>query len=858
MPLHRHRPGARALAGAFAALLLVGGLAGCTDDGGDDADKDTSDKPSGDVVGTGDTYEATIRRTTDGVPHITGDTLPDAAFGQGYASGEDRTCDLIDQVIKVRGERARWFGAGEEDANVASDVQWRAIGIFDVATKDWQDVPEDAQGLFESYAAGWNLHLEEVGTDGVKGWCAGEEWVRELEPVEIYAYARSISLNASGSRIGAFIPTAAPPEAAGASDEDDGDGETGSAADPSGLGGLSEAPIASNGWAIGSERSASGGGMLVGNPHFPWEGELRFWEVHLTVPGEVDAYGVQLSGVPGIGIGFTEDFGWTHTVSAGNRFTAYSLDLVPGSPTTYRYGDEEREMTPISHTIEVLGDDGELTDVERTTWASHYGPIIDFPGYGWTDAQTITYRDANVSNDEFIGQYFDMLQAKSFDEFKQAHEDNNGIPLFNTIATSAEGEAWYADTSATPNLSDEALAAYEAKLTTDPVTKLAADNGAILLDGSDPLYEWVEVDGARDPGLVPYAEQPQVSRDDYVFNANDSFWVPHATEVLDGDYSILHGRQETPRSPRTRENATVLDDTTADGASGEDGVFDLDELADASLANRGYTSRVLLADVVERCEGAGPVRVPELAAEEDLPGLPAGTVVITAACEVLAGWDGVYDLDRAGPPVWRELLSRFEYTDQLDQGPLWAEPFEAAAPTGTPSGLAPVPTGEQADPILENLARAVQVLDAAGLEPDVTLGDAQFALRNGEKIPIHGGSGIDGTTNVVGFGMGTSSMDPALDELTRERVAVGSQLATINRDDSGYLINNGTSFLMALAFTDDGPQAKVFLAYSDTEDRSSEEYVAATKRFSEKDWRTVDFTEEAIADDTTSTLTVRS
>ena len=119
---------------------------------------------------------------------------------------------------------------------------------------------------------------------------------------------------------------------------------------------------ASNGWALGAERSTTGGGMLVGNPHFPWEGELRFWEVHLTVPGEVDVYGVQLSGVPGIGIGFTETFGWTHTVSAGNRFTAYRLDLVPGDPTRYVYGDEERAIEPTDVTIEVLGDDGEVTE----------------------------------------------------------------------------------------------------------------------------------------------------------------------------------------------------------------------------------------------------------------------------------------------------------------------------------------------------------------------------------------------------------------------------------------------------------------------------------------------------------------
>jgi acyl-homoserine-lactone acylase len=587
------------------------------------------------------------------------------------------------------------------------------------------------------------------------------------------------------------------------------------------VGGLVDEPIASNGWAIGAERSADGGGLLVANPHFPWEGELRFWEVHLTVPGEIDAYGVQLTGVPGIGIGFTEEFGWTHTVSDGNRFTAYSLELVPGSPTTYRYGDEMREMESTKHTIGVLGDDGKLREVERLTWASHYGPIIDFPGFGWTTAATITCRDANIDNDEFIDQYFGMLKAKDFDEFKAVHEEANGIPLFNTIAASKDGRAWYADTSATPNLSDEALAAYEAALASDPITQVAADNGAILLDGSNPVYEWVDEDGARDPGLVPAADQPQVERDDYVFNANDSFWMPHATELLAGEYSPLHGRQETPRSPRTRENATVLDDASSDGASGDDG-FTLDELGDAALANRGYTSRALREAVVGRCTDAGPVTVAELAAEEGVDGLPAGTVDIAAACDVLDAWDGVYDLDRSGAALWREFAGLFEDAYLVDAGPLWAEPFDATDPLATPTGLAPPPGGGQPDLVLENLARAVQSLEAAGFEPDVELGDAQFALRDGEKIPIHGGNGDDGTTNVVGTGSGYSILDPTLAEAEAEResVVVGSRLSTAD-GETGYLVNNGTSFLMALAFADDGPQAKVFLAYSNTEDRQA-------------------------------------
>src|SRR5690606_184952 len=159
-----------------------------------------------------------------------------------------------------------------------------------------------------------------------------------------------------------------------------------------------------------------------------------------------------------------------------------------------------------------------------------------------------------------------------------------------------------------PNLSDEAIELYEVSLESDPIVAIAADNGAVLLDGSDPRFEWVEVEGARDPGLVPPDEQPQITQSDYVFNANDSFWVPHATALLEGDYSPLHGRQRTPLSPRTRENAVVLDDMSPAGASGEDGRFTLDELADAALANRGYTSRALLGEVVARRRAARGAR----------------------------------------------------------------------------------------------------------------------------------------------------------------------------------------------------------------------------------------------------------
>ncbi|MEO6989681.1 MAG: penicillin acylase family protein [Aquihabitans sp.] len=870
---------------ACVASLLVS----CSDDGGSDgkAGPTSTSVPDDQVLGSGTQYRATIRRTDGDVPHITGDTLIDAAFGQGWASGEDRPCDLMDGIIRVNGERARWFGPGEDDANIDSDASWLAVGIRKIAEADWDAASGDVRNLMTAYTDGWNAQLDNAGTDDLADWCAGEDWVRPLEPVELYAYARSIALLASSGAVIGMVGQAQPPAVAPAVTDEPATEEPAVDTKPANLRGggpvtvkpvglttePASDPVAdeeaaidwdelaamdpifdsndgpgSNGWAIGSERSTDGGGMLVANPHFPWEGELRFWEVQLTVPGEVDIYGVQLSGLPGVGLGFTENYGWTHTVSAGNRFTAYQLDLVDGEPTSYKYGSGVRKMTSEDVTIEVLGDDGEVTEETRTLWRSHYGPILDFPGLGWSAGTTISYRDANIDNDEFIEQYMETMRAEDLDEFIDMQKTYSGVPLFNTIATSSDGRAWYGDTAATPNLSKEAIAGYEEALESDAFVQIAADNGAVLLDGSDPMYEWEEVPGARDPGLVPFEAMPIQERADYVFNANDSFWLANDEELLEGDYSPLHGRQGTVRSARTRENATVLSDMSEEGPAGDDGTFTLDELADASLLNMGYMARVLRADVVERCAAAGPVSVEplEVDGEEVLPG---GDVDLTDACRVLDEWDGIYDLDRAGPALWREFLSRFDGV-----GELWADQFDAADPVGTPNGLTDA-TGQ----VLTNLARAVQVLDEGGLKPNVTLGEVQVSNRNATMVPIHGGMGIDGTTNVVGWASPRSTMDPATLSTTRTPVVPGSALAVVRDggDESpAYRINNGTSFLLALDFAEDGPKAKAFLTYGNPADRDDPEYLGATERFSEKNWRDVAFTEKDVAKGATSTITV--
>ncbi len=774
-------------------------------------------------------YSASIRRTSDGVPHIVAADLASVFFGQGYASGQDHACSLADQLAKVQGRRAAALGPGDGDANIISDFAWLSIGVDRIARADYAAAPPIITEQFEAFAAGWNQHLAEVGNAGLSGWCAGADWVQPITAEDLYAYARSIALNASGARLTGYIGAAQPPGVA--SDE--------SALPPLDLDNGEE--LASNGWAVGRDRTEGGtGGLLVANPHFPWEGELRFWESHLTVPGELDIYGANLTGLPGIGIGFTDTFAWTHTVSAGARFTAYLLALDPTDPTRYLVDGEPRPMTSEEFTIQVRGDDGGLTPLTRTMWRSHHGPILDFPGVGWTAETVVTYRDANIDSNEFIEQYAAMARATNLDELIDAHRVHQGVPLFNTIAVSNDGRAWYADTSATPKLSDEAITAYREKLATDAFTQIARQSGAVLLDGSTSLYEWQDVPGARDPGLVPFDEMPMIERTDYVFNANDSFWLSNADELLEGPYSILHGDQRSARSLRTRENARLLADTGPTGLAGEDGLFSGEELRDASLANTSFSSYALLAPVVERCSGVAEVDVPNIVDGNGNPVLRGRDVDIAEACEVLAAWDGTYDLDAIGAPLWREWLARWPAAAFRDEGELFSIAFDPADPVGTPAGLAaPAVDG---DLVLRRLGEAVLVLEAAGYDVDATLRDTQFAARSATRIPVHGGNGTDGVPNVVQWGGLGSSTEPVPGR--GDRVAPGSSLT-----DEGYPISYGSSFVLTVDYTGGAPRAWALLTYSNTGDRTSPLFDAQMQRFSDKDWREVALTDAAIEAD---------
>lgn len=801
------------------SLALAPLVSACSRGGGEDtdADTDTSTGASTGTTGEGVKYRATIRRTGYGVAHVLADDVPSATFGQGYAFAQDHVCTLADQIVKVRSERSKYFGPGPGDANLTSDFAYLSLGVVERASAAFAATPEEVRAAIEGYAAGYNKYVRETPSGELPPACAGAPWVREIAALDLVAYYIDLGLLGSGYQLLGYIGTAQPPgsplkiPARPLADLD-----------------LRRRELGSNGWALGKDRSASGAGQVVANPHFPWEGELKLWESHLRVPGELDIYGVGLMGVPGVLIGFNEQIAWTHTFSYGNHFVLYKLDLAPGDPTSYLYDGEPRKMTSRTFEIEVAGQG----EVSRTMWYSHYGPMLNVDPLVWSDTLAITYRDANIDNPRLIEQFLGMDRARSLAEFKQVFARVQGIPWVNTMAADRAGNVWYADASAAPRLSEAAIAGWQQKLEDEEffTSLLYQQGGLVLLDGSDSTYEWVDSGTARAPGLVPFDEAPQLDRDDFVFNANDSYWLANPKAPLTG-YSPMHGPEGAPQSPRTRMNALLLSGTGEGSAAGEDGKFTVDELQAAIQGNQSLVADLLVDDLVARCKARRKIEV------------EGSFVDLGAACTLLAEWDRRYDPASVGAVIFREFLGSFSAAALQDRGVLFNVAFNPKDPIGTPHTLVPPPKTDAVDGVLVGLGKAVRRLYDAGIPLSAPLAQVQRAPRGGVEVGVHGGLGREGVANVVGFDRFKSTLEPGVE---RGEVLSGETGLTAR----GYVINFGASFVMAVELTKEGPQGQAFLSYGQSEDPRSRHFRDQTvDLFAKKQWRALLYREEDIAAD---------
>jgi acyl-homoserine-lactone acylase len=687
---------------------------------------------------------ATVKRTAYGIPHINAANYEGAGYGYGYSIAQDNICELADTYLIVRAERSRYFdpnatyasrGNGANFKNSDSDFFFQRAIDTQIVEKLIAEAPPKGplpvvKQAVRGYVKGYNRYLKDVG--GANGIddprCKGKEWVKPIAEIDAYRRFWQLGILASQGVALDGIATAAPPTPALPLG-----GAAGQSPNPAMLDELGhrlgdELGIGSNAYGLGSDATRSGGGIVLGNPHFPWDGPERFYQAHITIPGKLNVSGGSLFGVPAVLIGHTDNLAWSHTVSTARRFMIHELKLVPGSPTSYVYDGQVRAMKADNVTIQVKQADGSLAPQSRTLYSSHQGSIITsilgLPVFPWTPERAYAMGDINAGNFRYLNHFFETDRAQSVRQLDAIERKYQGIPWVNTIAADRKGEAYYADIGAIPNLPNDKLSACEAA----PVgTALRTAAAVFVIDGSRAACELGNDPDAVAPGIFGPKNEPSMFRRDFTANSNDSYWLSNPNQPLEGFARII-GDERTARALRTRLGIRIIQQRL-DGTDGRPGrKFTRDDLTWAVFNNRQYAGELWRDDLVKMCQSS--------------PTAPSanGPVDVTAACPVFANWDLHDNLDSKGAVLARRFITRAR---GAQNGP-YSVPFDATDPVNTPRGL------NTSNPqVQQALGDAVADLRGANIPLDAPLRGFQYEKRGDLAIPIHGGPGTDGVFNAI-------------------------------------------------------------------------------------------------------------
>jgi acyl-homoserine-lactone acylase len=156
--------------------------------------------------------------------------------------------------------------------------------------------------------------------------------------------------------------------------------------------------MGSNAITFSGATTANGRGLLLGTPHYPWQGGRRFWQSQQTIPGELNVSGGSLLGSTTISIGHNSRIAWSHTVATGVTLSLHQLTLDPADATSYLVDGKPERMT--MRTVTVAVKDG--APVTRSQWWTRYGPSVNSPGASmplpWTATTAYVLNDPNAPN----------------------------------------------------------------------------------------------------------------------------------------------------------------------------------------------------------------------------------------------------------------------------------------------------------------------------------------------------------------------------------------------------------------------------------------------------------------------------
>ncbi|VVE23403.1 Acyl-homoserine lactone acylase PvdQ [Pandoraea horticolens] len=782
-------------------------------------------------------YRALIERTTDGVPHVVANDWGSLGWGTAYVQAQDDLCTMAQAFVTYRGERSRYFGAqGTQPTattlgdvgNLDSDFFFRFVAD-DTRLQAYRaaQTPQFRE-LVEGFAAGYNRYLNDWQrnkTASSHAACRSEPWVTAITPEDVYRRLFAANLAGGMARFAGRVASAIPPDTPSSAPQRQSSGASieklalraGEFEVGGGRG------IGSNALAFGAQGSArspdgkAAQSVLLGNPHWFLEGPDRFYQMRLTMPGQLDVSGASFLGVPVVMIGFNHNIAWTHTVSAARRFGLFQLSLAPDSDTTYLVDGKPVAMTPVAITVPVRETDGTVHPRMRTLYRTAMGPVVNLgamsPALQWRAAaqgkpgQAFVIRDINADNYRVFANFLAWGRATSLDEFVKIARRDAATPWVNTVAIGRDDpRVWFGDVGAIPNVPDTL-----AERCIPPLGKAFAAQapGVPFLDGARSACNWPSSPDAAQAGALPADAMPQMFRNDYVANMNNTHWIVNPAQPLTG-FAAVTGREGTEMGLRPRLGFRLADQRI----QGSDGLgapgANADTVARAALDARSMSALLFKSQAVAnacRADGGRQIVTVEAFEKAQIPA-QARDVDIAPACAVLQRWDNTGGPFAQGAVLWDTWWAQIK---SVPEDKRFAVPLDPQHPLDTPNTL-----NVDGKTLAKWLGVAVLRLREGGFTPDVETGSAMYAMRNGVRIPWFGGCDDEGY-----FASGCNR-DARIED------------GALKIDAHAF----SNSYMQVVTFgASGGPvDARTLMAGSQSDDPASPHFADGTLRYSKQAW----------------------
>lgn len=656
--------------------------------------------------------QAEITRTTRGIPHIRAENPAAAGFALGWVQMEDYGIRVVDLLLSARGETARHYGPGAEDARVTADL--RARRTLEGARSAFPTLPEDLQGIYTGFALAVNrwleLHPEDAPpslTPDFEGyhvlardipgpdWGMGDRFVRRLErdrgpgdqnpqdqnPADQAALPRHAATHdPARGVIQAPEPRESEVHAVGY--------EPGS-----------------NTWALAPERTTSGHAILLRNPHLSWT--AGYHEGHMVIEGDLAFYGdFRIGGPFSVIGGWNARLGWSTTNNNPELSDLYALNLDPAREDHVLWEGGSVPLDRTVHEVEVWNG-RELERRTREFLESPLGPVVHR-----TESTAYVVRTAGDGNPRLGEQFLAMMRAASLEEWKDAMRMQSRTQSNFTYAD-ADGNifyVWNAMHPVRPHVFGADSVAHPARRAADA---------------------WQE--------LLSFDELPQLLNPPggYLRNENDPFHHTNLNAILDSaDYPP---EVESPRVRlRSQHSLELLHN---------DRIFSLEDVVALRASERMLLADRVMEDLLAALDEArvsGPWSELEGEGREVLVAWDRSVAAGARGAVLFTEWWDRY-LTGAGPaPTTDEgRAASVGFGGQADR--LFAEPWRLDEPLSTPRGLA--------DPARAMAAfrdAVVATRDRWG-SVDVAWGAIHRARHGRLDLPVSGCDGLLGCFRVIWF-----------------------------------------------------------------------------------------------------------